>query len=141
MQIKIKRLHPEAKLPQYAHPGDVGMDLFSLDDYTLKPGERKVFSIGFALEFETGYAAIVKDKGSLSKNAGIHTMGGVFDAGFRGEYQIQLINLGQEKYNIEKGDKIAQLIIYPVVIAELVETEKLSESSRGAGAFGSTGKK
>lgn len=141
MQIKVKRLNPEAKLPKYAHPGDVGMDLYSMEDYTLKPGERKIFPLGFALEFETGHAAIIKDKGSLPKNAGIHTMGGVFDAGFRGEYNVNLINLGQEPYNIEKADKIAQLIIYPVEIAELVETEQLSESSRGTGSFGSTGRK
>lgn len=140
MQIKIKRLKPEAILPTYAHPGDVGMDLYSLDDYLLKPGERKVFDLGFAAEFETGYAAIVKDKSSLPKNGGIHTMGGVFDAGYRGEYNVQLINLGQEPYEIKKGHKIAQLIIYPVIIAELTEVDELTDSSRGDGRFGSTGR-
>lgn len=140
MQIKIKRLKPDAKLPTYAHPGDVGMDLYSLEDYDLQPGERKIFPVGFALEFETGYAAIVKDKSSLPKNGGIHTMGGVFDAGYRGEYNVQLINLGQEPYQIEAGHKIAQLIIYPVAIADLVETATLSDSERGLGEFGSTGK-
>lgn len=127
-------------MPKYAHPGDVGMDMFSLEDYDLKPMERRIFPCGFALEFETGFAAIVKDKGSLPKNAGLHTMGGVFDAGYRGEYNINLINLGSETYHISKGDKIAQLIIYPVVIAELEETTELSDSSRGDGRFGSTGK-
>ncbi len=141
ISLKIKRLHPDAKLPTYGHPGDVGMDLYSIEDYELKPGERKIFPVGFALEFEAGYAAIVKDKSSLPRNAGLHTMGGVFDAGFRGEYNVQLINLGQESYRIEKGDKIAQLIIYPVAIAELEEVTELSDSSRGTGAFGSTGRK
>lgn len=141
MKLKIKKLHPDTILPNYAHPGDVGLDLYSLEHYELKPGERKIFPVGFALEFDTGFAAIVKDKGSLPKNAGIHTMGGVFDAGYRGEYNVNLINLGQENYKIEKGDKIAQLIIYPVVIAELEEVKELSESSRGDGRFGSTGKK
>ena len=140
MKLKIKKLHKDAVIPKYAHPGDVGMDMFSLEDYDLKPMERRVFSCGFALEFEIGYAAIVKDKGSLPKNAGIHTLGGVFDAGYRGEYNAFLINLGQETYHISKGDKIAQLIIYPVVIAELEEVADLSESSRGTGRFGSTGK-
>lgn len=139
MKVKIKRLKPEAKLPSYAHHGDVGMDLYSLDDYTLTPGERHFFFVGFALEFEHGFAAIVKDKSSIAKN-GLHTMGGVFDAGFRGEYNVELINLGQEPYKIERGNKIAQLIIYPVVIAELEETQELSDSSRGLGQFGSTGK-
>lgn len=140
MRIKIKRLKSEAILPTYAHPGDVGMDLYSLEDYVLQPGERHTFDLGFATEFEVGFAAIVKDKSSLPKNGGIHTMGGVFDAGYRGEYNVQLVNLGQEPYEINKGNKIAQLIIYPVVIAELEEAETLSDSSRGDGRFGSTGK-
>lgn len=140
MRIKIKRLNPEAILPTYAHPGDVGLDLYALADHTLTPGERHVFDLGFAMEFDSGYAAIVKDKSSLPKNGGIHTMGGVFDAGYRGEYNVQLINLGQEPYEIKKGNKIAQLIIYPVIIADLEETDALSDSSRGDGRFGSTGK-
>ena len=140
MKIKIKKLNSDAKLPNYAHPGDVGLDLYSLEDYDLKPGERKVFFNGFALEFENGYAAIVKDKGGLPNKVGLHTMGGVFDAGYRGEYNTQLINLGQETYHITKGDKIAQLIIYPVIIADLEEVSELSQTSRGEGRFGSTGK-
>ena len=140
MEIRIKRLHPEAKLPNYAHPGDVGLDLFSPEDYELKVGERRIFPVGFALEFPTGYAAIVNDKSSLPKNGGIHTLGGVFDAGYRGEYNVNLINLGQEPYQIKREDKIAQLVIFPVAIAELQEVENLSDSSRGTGNFGSTGR-
>ncbi len=141
MKIKIQRLHPDAILPNYAHPGDVGLDMYSLEHYDLQPGERKVFPVGFALEFENGYAAIVKDKGSLPNKAGIHTMGGVFDAGYRGEYNAQLINLGSEPYTIEKGDKIAQIVVFPVLIADLEEVDQLSDSSRGDGRFGSTGRK
>lgn len=140
MKLKIKKLKDGVTLPKYAHPGDVGLDVFSLEDYDLKPMERRVFFVGFALEFGEGYAVVVKDKSSLPNKAGIHTMGGVFDAGYRGEYNVQLINLGQETYHISKGDKIAQLIVYPVVIAELEESNNLSESSRGEGRFGSTGK-
>ena len=140
MLIKIKKLFSDVKLPSYAHPGDVGMDLYAREDYDLKPGERKIFFTGFALEFPEGYAALVKDKSSLPKNAGIHTMGGVFDAGFRGEYNVQLINLGHEPYHISKGDKIAQLVVFPVAIAELQEVASLNETSRGKGNFGSTGK-
>jgi len=141
VNIKIKKLNKNAILPKYAHEGDVGLDLYALEDYELQPMERRGFDIGFALEFETGYAAIVKDKSSLPKNGGIHTMGGVFDAGYRGEYNVQLINLGSVPYQIEKGDKIAQLVIYPVIIASLEEVDELSDTSRGAGAFGSTGRK
>lgn len=139
MIVKIKRLHPEAKLPSYAHPGDVGMDMYSLEDYTLQPGELKIFFTGFALEFEPGYAAIVKDKSSVG-GKGVHCVGGVFDAGYRGEYNVGLINLTKEPFIIAKGQKIAQLVLFPVIIATLEETSELSDSSRGAGGFGSTGK-
>ncbi|MBI3290753.1 dUTP diphosphatase [Candidatus Falkowbacteria bacterium] len=140
MKVKIKKIKPGAVVPTYAHPGDVGLDLHSLEDYDLKPGENKIFFLGFALEFPAGYAAIVKDKGSLPKNAGIHTMGGVFDAGYRGEYNVNLINLGDKAYQIKKQDKIAQLLIIPIERAELEEVKDLSASSRGEGRFGSTGR-
>ncbi len=140
MKLKILKLNPQAKLPSYAHPGDIGMDMYSLEDKMLKPGERHIFFVGFALEFPEGYGAIVKDKGSLPKNAGIHTMGGVYDTGYRGEYNVNLINLGKEPYQIHIGDKIAQLLIIPVEIAQFEEVKKLSETSRGHGRFGSTGR-
>jgi len=140
MKIKIKKLKENAKLPKSHHPGDVGMDLYSMEEYTIAPGERHFFYHGFALEFPEGYAAIVKDKSSISK-AGLHTMGGVFDAGFRGEYNTHLVNFGTEPYTIEEGDKISQLIIYPVEIALLEEVDELSDSARGMGEFGSTGRK
>jgi dUTP pyrophosphatase len=139
MKIKIKKLHPSAKLPSYAHPGDVGLDMYALETKTVKPGERQFFNVGFALEFPEGYAAIVKDKGSISKN-GLHAIGGVFDAGFRGEYNVLLVNLGSESYTVEAGHKVAQLVIVPIVRAELVEVEELEGSARGQGQFGSTGK-
>lgn len=139
LKVKIKRLNPEAILPKYAHPGDVGLDLYSLEDYELKPGEHHSFFLGFALEFANGYAGIVKDKGSTGR-AGLHTMGGVYDAGYRGEYEVRLVNLSDKVYKIEKGHKIAQLILCPVVFAEFEETEELSPTSRGEGRWGSTGK-
>jgi dUTP pyrophosphatase len=116
------------------------MDLYSMEEYTITPGERHYFYHGFALEFPEGYAAIIKDKSSISK-AGLHTMGGVFDAGFRGEYNTLLVNLSNEPYTIEVGDKVAQLVIFPVVLAELEEVNELSDSNRGLGQFGSTGRK
>ena len=140
MKIKIKKLKENSKLLKYHHPGDVGMDMYAMETVTLKPMEHHRFFHGFALEFPVGYAAIVKDKSSISK-ALLHTMGGVFDAGYRGEYNTHLVNLGSEPYTVEEGDKISQLIIYPVVIGELEEVDELSESERGEGGFGSTGKK
>lgn len=138
MEIKVKKLDPEAKVPVYAHPGDVGMDFFSLEEYTLQPNEQRVFKTGIAMEFPIGYAAIVKDKGGMA-HAGLHTMGGVFDAGYRGEYLIHLINHSPEAFHIEKGRKIAQIIIFPVEIPTFTQVDDLSDSSRGEGRFGSTG--
>lgn len=140
MKIKIKKLKEDAKLPSYAHPGDVGMDLYSMENVTMAPGEHYRFYHGFALEFPEGYGAFVMDKSSISK-AGLKQMGGVFDAGFRGEYNTHLVNLSKEPYTFEIGDKVAQLVILPVAIGDLEEVNELSDSSRGTGAFGSTGKK
>ena len=140
MKIKIKKLKEDIKMPQYALPGDVGMDLFSMEDAVIPPGGHQQFYHGFALEFPIGYAAIVKDKSSFAM-AGLHTTGGVFDAGFRGEYNTHLVNLSEKPYAVEKGDKVAQLLILPVEIVELEEASELSSSTRGTGAFGSTGKK
>lgn len=126
-------------MPNYAHSGDAGMDLYSLEDKELKPGQRYNFMIGFALEFPAEYVAIVKDKGGPSNKYGLHTMGGVFDSSYRGEYNVELINLSQEAYTVKKGDKLAQLVILPVERAELEEVDELEESSRGDGRFGSTG--
>lgn len=139
MRIKIKKLHPDAKTPTYAHPGDIGLDLYSLEDCIIEHGTIHVFRLGFALEFPDGYGAIVKDKGSIG-GTGVHCLGGVYDAGYRGEYNVCLINLSGEPFHAEKGQKIAQLIIMPVVIAALEETDTLSDTPRGDGKWGSTGK-
>ncbi len=140
MKLQFKKLKPEAFDLSYAHPGDAGLDLRALENYTLQPGERKIFDLGFALEFPETHVALVKDKGSLPKNGGIHTMGGVFDAGYRGEYNVNLINLGSEPYEIKRGDKIAQLVIMPFDRAEIESVDELSDSDRGDGRFGSTGR-
>jgi len=139
MKVKIKFLKEGVKKPSYAHPGDAGLDLYSLENYILRPGERKIFDLGFALEFDSGLVGIIKDKGGVAK-AGIHTMGGVFDAGYRGEYNVQLINLSDKVYDVRAGDKLAQLVILPVIEADLEEVEVLEETGRGEGRFGSTGR-
>lgn len=140
MKIKIKKLKDGAKMPSYAHPGDVGLDLYALEEVTVKPGEHVRIYHGFALEFPIGYGGFIMDKSSISK-AGLTTLGGVFDAGFRGEYNTHLVNLGNEPYTIEVGDKVSQVVILPVEIGEIIEVDELSDSSRGTGSFGSTGRK
>lgn len=140
MQLKWKKTNPEAKLGSYARAGDVGLDLYSLEEKTIAPGEHYRFFVGVAFEFPVGYAAIIKDKSSISSK-GLHTMGGVFDAGYRGEYNVHLVNLSKESYTVEKGDKIAQVIFYPIALAEMEEVQELSDSERGDQGFGSTGRK
>jgi dUTP pyrophosphatase len=140
MKIKVKKLHPEAKLPEYAHPGDAGMDIFSLEDYELNPGERHMFKTGISIAIPRGYVALIWDKSGLASRYGISTLGGVIDADYRGEYKIVLLNTSDKSYNIKKGDKIAQVIIQPVVEAETEEVEDLDQTDRGSGSFGSTGK-
>jgi len=140
MQIKIKKLNPEVKIPTYSHPGDAGADLYSLEDCTLKPGQRHSFGLGFSMEMPEGYAALFWDKSGLAAKYGLHCLAGVMDYGYRGEYTLVLHNTSPEPYQIKKGDKIAQMLIQPIEIVEFVETDELSPTSRKDGAWGSTGK-
>ncbi len=140
MKIKIKKLDPEAKIPNYAHPGDAGMDLFALEEVTLEPNERIRVKTGMALEIPSGYVGLVWDKSGLSTGHGLKTLAGVIDAGYRGEVQIGMINLSTETYTLKKHDKVAQMLIQPVDCPELEEVVELSNTSRGEDGFGSTGK-
>lgn len=139
MKIRVKKLHPDAKVPAFAHPGDAGMDLYSVEDMVLAPGERGSVPTGIAIELPDGYVSLVWDKSGPSHKFGVKTLGGVLDSGYRGEYLIGLINLGQENFEIKKGQKIAQLLIQKVERPEIEEVAELGDTSRGAGAFGSTG--
>lgn len=139
MNLKIKKLDPQAKIPAYAQPGDVGLDLFSNQELVLKSGERRFCQTGIAMEFDTDYAALVWDKSSIA-NSGIKTIGGVFEGTYRGEYMIGLVNLGDKDYEIKQGQKIAQLLFHKIERAEINQVDELSESVRGEGGFGSTGK-
>jgi len=139
MKIKIKKLHDDVKVPNYAHPGDAGMDLYSRDLRTLEQGEPHLFKLGFQMELPEGYVALIKDKSGLALK-GLHTMGGVIEYTYRGEYGVILNNVTRKEIKIEPGQKIAQLIIVPIVTAGIEESVALSETKRGAGGFGSTGK-
>ena len=138
LKIKIKRLNPEAILPSYAHKGDAGLDLFSCESCILQPGERKLISTGISAELPEGYVALIWDKSGVAAS-GIKTMGGVIEHTYRGEYKVIMLNTTKENYEIKKAQKIAQLLIQPIVTAEVEEVSELSETERGSGAFGSTG--
>ncbi len=139
MELKVKRIHPDAKLPLYQHQGDAGLDLFSSVDDVVKAGEVKPIPTGIKLAVPEGHVALVWDKSGISLK-GIHRLAGVVDSGYRGEVRVVLANLGKEPFMIEKGMKIAQLLIQPVTKVEVVETENLEDTSRGENGFGSTGK-
>lgn len=139
MKIKIQKLNPEAKIPNYAKPGDAGMDLYSAQDLILKPGERTLVGTGIKMELPDGYASLIWDKSGIAGNFGIKTMGGVIDATYRGEYKIVLINLSKKDFIVKKGIKIAQILIQKVEQAEIEIVENLSETERGENSFGSTG--
>lgn len=138
MEIKIQKLHPEAKIPTYGHPGDAGMDLYAVEEIAVAPGERKGIGAGIAVAIPHGYVGLVWDKSGLAFKAGITTMAGVIDATYRGEIRIALYNSGSETKTFAVGDKVAQILIQPVSQASFVEGD-LDETSRGADGFGSTG--
>ena len=139
MRLRIKRLYPDAKAPEYIHKGDAGLNLFSREKKNLASGERVLLSTGIAFEIPEGYVGLVWDRSGLSNKQGLKLLGGVIDAGYRGEIFVGLVNLGREAYTVNVGDKIAQILIQPVVSVVLEEVEELSETGRGAGGFGSTG--
>lgn len=139
MKISIKRLFLDAKAPEYVHDGDAGLNLFSRETKTITPGERVLLSTGIAFEIPEGYVGLVWDRSGLSNKQGLKLLGGVIDAGYRGEVFVGLVNLGQEPYAVKAGDKVAQMLIQPVVRAVLEEVNDLSETVRGDGGFGSTG--
>ncbi len=138
--LKIKKLDPRAKLPAYAHEGDAALDLFCLEQVTIKPGERAKIRTGVALEFPSNYVALVWDKSGVANNSGLKTLGGVIDSSYRGELLVGLHNLSQDTYTFESGHKVAQLLIQPIVSAQVEEVSELSDTTRGEGGFGSTGK-
>ena len=139
MLIKFQKILDDAIIPHYAHPDDAGMDIFSAEEMTIKAGERKNVRTGIKMEMPEGFVALVWDKSGLAAKNGIKTMAGVIDSGYRGEIGIVLANLSGRDYKIEKGQKIAQMLIQKAERAEIEEVKELSETKRGADGFGSTG--
>lgn len=139
MELKIVKLYQDAVLPTYAHPGDAGLDLYSYEDYVLRPWERRGVSTGIKMEIPVGFVGLVWDKSGRALREGLHTLAGVVDAGYRGEIQVVLENLGNSPIEIKKGTKLAQMLIQAVEQATILEARELSDTSRGEGAFGSTG--
>lgn len=139
MDLKIKIQKVEGtNLPKYAHKGDAGFDLSSVEDYTLEPTEKKLVSTGLKIEIPEGFVGLIWDRSGLAAKHSIHNLAGVIDSYYRGEIRVVMVNLGKEPFKIEKGMKIAQMLIQPVVNAEFIESNDLSQTERGERGFGST---
>jgi len=141
--VRIRRLpHGEGlALPLYATAGAAGMDVLSAEDVTLAPRARHAVATGFALAIPAGFEIQVRPRSGLALKHGISLPNtpGTIDSDYRGELKIILINLGDEPFAIARGDRIAQLVLAPVILAEWHEVESLDGTARGEGGFGSTG--
>jgi dUTP pyrophosphatase len=141
IQIRTKKLHPDARLPRYAHTeawGDLAADLYASEPATLAAGATAPVPTGIALEFPSEYGALVEDRSGLAVR-GITTLAGVIDPGYRGEIKVVLTNLGAATVTIAVGDRIAQLRLVQRIQASFEEVAELTEAPRGAAGFGSTG--
>ena len=139
--IKVARTRPDALLPRYAHTGpfgDLAADLSAAEAVSLAAGETKAVRTGLAFEFPPDFGALVEDRSGLAL-AGVCTLAGVIDPGYRGELKVVMTNLGSETFQIKPGDRIAQLRVVRRIEAEFAEAATLSETGRNMGGFGSTG--
>jgi dUTP pyrophosphatase len=144
IEIKLSRLpHGEGlPLPRYASEDAVGLDVTSAEELVLQPGERHAVATGFAIEIPRGYEVQVRPRSGLAMKNGITCLNtpGTIDSDYRGEIKVILINLGQEPFEVRRGERIAQLVPAPVLRADFVEASQLGETARGTGGFGSTGR-
>jgi len=138
----VKRLDPSLPLPTYAREGDAGLDLSSAERVVIEPGARALVRTGLALAIPSGYAGFVLPRSGLALRQGITVLNapGLIDAGYRGEVMVLLVNHDRSgAVTVERGDRVAQLVVQRVERVELVEVDELPASERGGGGFGSTG--
>lgn len=139
VKVQIQKIKDNAYIPQYAHEDDAGVDLYSTEDYLLKPGERVLVSTGVAMAIPKGHVGLIWDRSGLAAKHSMHVLAGVVDSGYRGEVKVVLINLGNGDFSVTKSMRIAQILIQPVISADIEEVDSLDETSRNQGGFGSTG--
>ncbi len=141
VRVEVQKLHPDGRLPRYAHAGpwgDLAADLYAVSAETIGPGETLAVPTGIALGLPAEYGALVEDRSGLALR-GVTTLAGVIDPGYRGEIKVVLTNLTAEPHGISPGDRIAQLRLVRRIAAEFTEVGSLAETERAAGGFGSTG--
>jgi dUTP pyrophosphatase len=142
VRIEFRKLDPAVALPSRARDGDAGLDLAANADLVLGPGERALVPTGLAVAIPEGHAGLVLPRSGLASRRGLTLANapGLIDAGYRGEVTLAVVNLdAREKVEIQRGDRIAQLVVVPFAQVEPVLVEELPESARGAGGFGSSG--
>jgi dUTP pyrophosphatase len=139
--IKIQCLVPQAKVPEYAHPGDAGADLFAAEDCEILSGKWLAISTGIAAEVSIGYELQVRPRSGLAIKKGVTVLNspGTIDAGYRGEIKVILINHSDSTFVVKAGDKIAQMVLAAVSSGEFTVVKELTDSARGSDGFGSTG--
>ena len=143
MILKFKRVHPDAILPAYAHPSDAGMDIRSVEDLTIGPGKRALVKTGLVMLLPPNYEAQVRPRSGLALKKGVTVLNtpGTIDADYRGEIGVVLINLSNEDFVVEDGERIAQMVIARHEQGEFVPVDVLDETERGEGGYGHTGVK
>ncbi len=141
MTVKFRKTDPSATLPSYAHPGDAGMDLCSVEELVIPRGERRLVRTGLAMRLPSGYEAQVRPRSGLALKKGVTVINspGTIDEGYRGEIGVILVNLGEGPFEIRNGDRIAQMVVAPCTRAEIELVSELDSTERGTGGFGSTG--
>ena len=141
MKIAFRKIDPAAVLPSYAHPGDAGMDVRANESLSIEPGARALVHTGLVMVLPPDAEAQVRPRSGLALKHGVTVLNapGTIDSGYRGEVGVILVNHGSEPFHVEKGMKIAQIVVAPVVQAEIAETFETEATERGEGGFGSTG--
>lgn len=142
ISVKIKMLDPDLPVPSYAHPSDAGADLHARESAVLQPGERALIRTGLAIALPHGYVGLVHPRSGLAAKYGITVVNapGTVDAGYRGEIMVTLLNTDNTNaFEVKRGDRIAQLVIQKVELAQFEQVQSLDDTARGTGGFGSTG--
>ena len=139
VKLNIKKVRDNAIIPEYSHDGDAAFDLCSCVDCCLEKSQRMLIPTGISMAIPKGYVGLIWPRSGLSYKKGTDVLAGVIDSGFRGEIGVVLLNTGYDDLVIKPGERIAQMLIQPVEVAEISEVDDLEESVRGDGCFGSTG--
>ena len=140
IDVPVRRLRPDARIPDQAYNGDAGLDLSACEHVVLPPGERAVVTTGLAVEIPDGYAGFVQPRSGLAARHGVGIVNspGLIDSGYRGEIRVILLNTGRDAFSVEPGMRVAQLVVVPVATVRLVEVDELTSSERGMRGFGSS---